>query len=512
MRPNPAKISPDFGPRLLASLSLFLSTLLVYLRTLAPGVYGFDSAELATGVFSQGVVHPPGFPLYLLMGKLFTFLPLRDVAYRLNLMSAVFASLTAVILFWTIENVIQHRFAAWCAALLFAFSNYFWQMALVAEVYTPLTAFLVGDLLLVSLWRKTGLTKYLLVFSFLYGLTLTMHTSGILFAPAFAWLILSTPLWKKSHWPLVGVMFILFLTGLTPYLYLSLRAVTHPAIDYSRIYSGVDLTTPAGLWWMVSGQAYSFFVFGYSWNEVPAELLRFASYLWRNYLGIGVILGLTGIPWLWRKSPSWVIGLLLAFAANVVFFANYRVMDKDTMFLPAYMIWAVFVAGGFAAVNALLKRHQTRGLFDVWTGRMVRALPVLFVLLAVGLNWRWVDMSQSNGYALFAGDMMSETSPDSMIIASWSSAVVLEYYQVVEGQRPDLVIFNRSRFRAARYYELWRQGVARNTILAKIDSEEVDLINQYMKERTMYAVEYDPVLAQKFEYLPKGLGFRLATQ
>jgi hypothetical protein len=506
-----SKILPGFGSRLLAGGSLFLLTFLVYLRTLAPGVYGFDSAELATGVFSQGVVHPPGYPLYLLIGKLFTFLPFRDVAYRLNLMSAVFASVTVLILYWTIENIVQNSFAAWAAAFLFAFSNYFWQMALVAEVYTPLTAFLAADLLLVSLWRKTGFTRYLLAFSFLYGLTLTMHTSGILLAPAFTWLILKTPLWKKSYWSLVGVMFVLFLTGLSPYFYLSLRAAIHPAIDYSRIYS-VDLTTPSGLWWMVSGQAYSFFVFGYSLNDIPAELLRFASYLWRNYLGLGVILGLVGIHWLWRKSPDWLIGLLLAFAANALFFVNYRVMDKDTMFLPAYVVWAVFVAGGFTAADSLLKRFRARGLVDARMGKLAGTLPILFILLGLGLNWRWVDMSQTDGYSLFAREMMSETAPDSMIIASWSSAVVLEYYQVVDGQRPDLVIFNRSRYRVARYYEFWRRGVPNNAILAKVNSEEVELIDQYIKERTMYAVEYDPVLAQKFEYLPESLGFRLASQ
>jgi len=150
-------------------------------------------------------------------------------------MSAVFASLTVVLLYHAISNIIQNRFAAWFAAMLFAVSNYFWQMALIAEVYTLNTAFLAGDLLLLSLWRKRGSRRYLLAFSFLYGLTLTMHTSGILFAPAFAWLILRTPHWKKSHWPLVGVMFILFLVGLTPNAYLSLRAsaslrLTIPAV------------------------------------------------------------------------------------------------------------------------------------------------------------------------------------------------------------------------------------------------------------------------------------------
>ena len=144
-------------------------------------------------------------------------------------------------------------------------------MALIAEVYTPFTAFLAGDLLLLSLWRKKGSRKYLLAFSFLYGLTLTMHTSGILFAPAFAWLVLSTPQWKRLYWLLVGPMFLLFLAGLTPFAYLVLRASAQPIIDYSRIYSGIDLTTLSGLWWFISGKAYRFFAFAYTWQEIPAE-------------------------------------------------------------------------------------------------------------------------------------------------------------------------------------------------------------------------------------------------
>ena len=287
-----------------AGISLFLLTFLVYLKTLAPGVYGFDSAELATGVFTQGIVHPPGYPLYLLIGKLFTFLPLRDVAYRLNLMSAFFASLTVLLLYLAINNILENRFAAWAAACLFALSNYFWQMALVAEVYAPFTAFLAGDLLILSLWRKTGHRTYLMAFSLLYGLTLTAHTSGILFAPAFAWLVLSTPYWKRSHWLLVGPMFLLFLVGLTPFAYLSLRARAHPAIDYSHVYPGIDLTTLSGLWWMISGRAYDFFAFAYTWGELPGELSRFGSNLWRNYLGVGVILGLIGIVWSWRRSSD----------------------------------------------------------------------------------------------------------------------------------------------------------------------------------------------------------------
>jgi len=71
----------------------------VYLLTLAPGVYGFDSAELSTGVHLLGIVHPSGYPLYLIVGKLFSYLPIKDLAYRLNIMSAFFGALTVYMLF-----------------------------------------------------------------------------------------------------------------------------------------------------------------------------------------------------------------------------------------------------------------------------------------------------------------------------------------------------------------------------------------------------------------------------
>ncbi len=281
-------------------------------------------------------------------------------------------------------------------------------------------------------------------------------------------------------------------------------------MDYSRIYSGIDLTTLSGLWWLISGKAIQFFAFAYTWQEIPGELLRFASYLWRNYLGIGVILGIAGIAWLWRKSSAWTIGLLLMFAANAFFYVNYRVMDKDTMFLPAYAVWAVFIAGGFAAVDNLIGKIIDRGYLEPWLMSIIRVLPIMFILAGLTLNWRWVDMSKADNYALFTEDMMAGAAPESVIIAPWSSAVVLEYYQVVEGRRPDLLITNSSRENVARYYELWLQGISSNEILAKIKSEEIDLIDQYIEYRTVYAVEYDPELAQKFEYLPEGSVFKLA--
>jgi hypothetical protein len=85
------RLLADPVPRLLIT---FLAPFLLYLLTLAPTIYNLDSAELATAVATNGIVRATGYPLYLLLGKLFVLLPVGDVGYRLNLFSAVCGALT----------------------------------------------------------------------------------------------------------------------------------------------------------------------------------------------------------------------------------------------------------------------------------------------------------------------------------------------------------------------------------------------------------------------------------
>jgi len=122
----------------------------VYLLTLAPTVYRLDSAELSAAAFNLGVPHATGYPLYLLLGKAFTYLPIGDVGYRLNLMSAVFAAGAVVIVYQLSFLVTKRVVTSFAVACSLGFSYYFWVSAVVAEVYT-LHVFL------------TGLTIYLLM-------------------------------------------------------------------------------------------------------------------------------------------------------------------------------------------------------------------------------------------------------------------------------------------------------------------------------------------------------------
>ena len=88
--------------------------LLIYGRTLYPGVAGGDSGELIITAYGLGVAHPPGYPLYTLLGHVITWLPVGSIAWRVNLLSAILDAIAAGLLFrltWRMSKDV------WAAAL-----------------------------------------------------------------------------------------------------------------------------------------------------------------------------------------------------------------------------------------------------------------------------------------------------------------------------------------------------------------------------------------------------------
>ena len=74
---------------------IFLFSLIftIYLSALCPTVYMGDSGLFAVASYSLGTAHPPGYPLFILMGKMLSFLPFGSIAYKVNLASALFGAL-----------------------------------------------------------------------------------------------------------------------------------------------------------------------------------------------------------------------------------------------------------------------------------------------------------------------------------------------------------------------------------------------------------------------------------
>jgi hypothetical protein len=198
-----------------AALLILASNLTVYLLTLAPTVGFIDSGELAVVCKSLGIAHPTGYPLYILLGRLFCLLPLNGTIFRLNLMSLVFTCFANTILFFTLLTLGQ-RFSkkkdgfsniriwsAFLACLMFSFTPTLWSQATSNEVYSLNVLFYSLILLLVLLWRNcpkiSKAERILCLLVFAYGLSFGNHMSTILLLPALFFILVSTSFFPSDH-------------------------------------------------------------------------------------------------------------------------------------------------------------------------------------------------------------------------------------------------------------------------------------------------------------------------
>src|SRR5918999_1675542 len=154
---------------------------ILYIGTVAPTVlpYGapdtLDSPMLQAEVTVLGVGHPTGYPTYVMLTHLFTYLPFGDPAYRTNLASAVYAAI-AVLLIYVAGMLLSRRMAAAAAAaFVFGLGTSFWSVAVITEVYDLNVLLIMLVLIALLLWRERRRDRYLMLAAFLMGFALTDH-------------------------------------------------------------------------------------------------------------------------------------------------------------------------------------------------------------------------------------------------------------------------------------------------------------------------------------------------
>ena len=173
--------------------------LVIYGRTVAPGLLPGDGGEFQTLVYLLGNTHPTGYPVYLALARLFALMPLGELAYRVNLFSAVMGALTVSGVYLCGKLLTGYRAISAAGALTLAVSATLWSQSLIAEVYTAGAAFLVFILLALLWWDMTNSTWALFAAGLLGGLSIGVHMSVALLAPA---VLLFLLLHRDRGWPM----------------------------------------------------------------------------------------------------------------------------------------------------------------------------------------------------------------------------------------------------------------------------------------------------------------------
>ncbi|MFC2023400.1 DUF2723 domain-containing protein [Chloroflexota bacterium] len=440
-----------YRPDVWAGLVLWVGVFAVYVLTLAPGALGGDPGELQFVPHILSLPHPTGTPLYVLLGKLWSALPLgSSVAWRMNLLAAVSASLAVLVVFRTVFFQVERVVPALAAALALAFGLTFWEQALMADKYA-FNALMVALVLYLALrWgtRKSPRTLNLLALT--YGLSLAHHRTMVLFAPAllgYVWWHERGSLWRDGRRLLR--LALLCLCPLLLYLYLPWAA--------SR-------NLPPGTWQPQSWQEWLDYFLDRAYLESvgidrPAQSARIFFYLQTlvtDFTWPGALVGVVGL--LAQLRRRWVDGLFLLvnFAVQAFLACNYDVPRHWVFFLPSFLIFTLWVGEGFGVVwlgaEWLRSRRRKAGIAAILVLAVVmlgvplapflqRYRPLRENHLGAGTLDIWRQALKEGHAADRLGSAIADVERDAVIVCDWEQATPLWYYQQVEGLQGDVRIF-----------------------------------------------------------------------
>jgi Tfp pilus assembly protein PilF len=454
-----------FG-RFLPALFVFIVAFGVYVYTLCPTVYWDDAGELIVACYTLGIPHPPGHPLYAIIGKLFTLVPLGSPAFRVNLMSAFFGALTCVMLFQVVRELIRAEeqirayadFAGVSAALCAAFSVSLWDQSVVAETTTLHSFFMMAVTLLAfridaTASGDTSLTRRLLALSFIFGLSFTNHVAGLFFVPSLAFILihrLRLGVFRPSR---LLAMLLLFALGLLVYLYLPVRSRFDPPIDWG------NPETMNNFLWVVTARQYS----SNLWR-VPSlvAFLRGLSDVLKTFLSdltwLGCAFALVGALRLWRaRKPVLVYGIIVML---ILFFISLNSAYISVYLVPAVLMLAIWAGFGIAFL-CHQARHVTSNLSGFRKGLLGRSSHVVAVSLVLILLFVHFPMTnkRQHVYPKEYGVSLLSPLPENAILITGSAdpLFICWYLQYCEGYRTDVKVITRNGMIRPGYLEQIRR-------------------------------------------------------
>lgn len=498
----------------------FAIALALFARTLAPGLLLSDSAEFQTLVYTLGMTHPTGYPVYLLFGRLFTLLPLGDPAWRVSLFSAFLGALAAGLLAYNLQRISANPVASLAVGLAVAVAPLFWWQAVIAELYTASALMLLVVISLLLEWQRSRRAPLLALAGLAGGLSLGIHNTVALLAPA-TLLFLLVYRASRRDWALATL-------GAAAGLLLTLAAFW--AIDLNDPPSSYFHTTffhGISAWNIAPEQSQRFFervkflvaapqfralMFADPSRQTEAGWQVYREALQANTSPVFLFLAAAGATagFFHRATRPAALLAAVGWACLTGFILNYQIGDINVFYVPTYAL-----AGLAAGLSAALLNEGLRRLARLLTPRAWLAVVLQLALglgLAAGLlypHYGRVSASWQAGRITFLREMgYASQSPypvddptlpyeravllvnylpdDALVFTNWEWLFAYLYVAHVEQGRTTM-----------DFYEVWPQtwGVTELSTL--------DFIDAALGTRPIYLdFQPDPRIRSRFEIKP----------
>ncbi len=540
----------------------FIVPFSLYVLTLAPSVTFTDSGELAAACASLGVAHPTGYPLFVMLGFLWSWLPIPvPIIFKLNLFAAFCASLASLLFFeltLLLLSAIQERYLnpskvaketkkknakskfestlvrlerenliqiALAASLLFAFSRTVWAQATAIEVYSLHLVMLTLSLYLFLRFTlaKDVQLKDALFWAFALGLGFCNHLTMILLAPAMLYLYFHRFGFTTDAFKRIALMSLPFVLGLSLYLYLPIRSAMMPEFNWGEVHRSFDK-----FFYHVSGKQYQINLFNGNWQP---QAKRFVSLLPFELALIGVALAVYGAVRLFQVQRSLAVFALLLVFGCMLYAINYNVHDVESYFLLAFLGLILLVGIGVFFLAHRRKEFARLSLF----------LP----LIAIAINFNHNDKRHDTLVLDYTKTMLEPLEPNALVLsAQWDYfCSAFWYLQRFEGYRPDIVMIEKELLRRTWYVRKVQHDFpelaakSKNDIEAFLEDLEQfesgkpynqvriqarwtamlnSLIEKNIDERPVYltldVLQTEPEVGTAYKKVPQGFALRLMKQ
>ncbi|HEY7896234.1 MAG TPA: DUF2723 domain-containing protein [Gemmatimonadaceae bacterium] len=493
----------DYKPSYLAATIAALLTFVLYLATLAPSTAMWDTSEYIASAKVLGLPHPPGNPLFVLLGHFFGLLPIPvSYAARINIMAALASAASAGFWFLITERVLARwltekwlRLAgAGTAVLIGATMFTVWNQSVVNEkVYTISLIGLAAISWIMVCWcdapddRRAD--RWLVLVAFLMGLGYTNHPAGFLPLPAVGIAVLIRRPQTLLRWRLVLVAIAALVLGLTPFAYEPIRAAYFPTINEGeptactthfewsctftalterRLADNINrkqyqkpsvldrqapFTAQVGMYWLY-----------FKWQWLRDAYDQHPG-LQNGLAALFLVLGLAGAWTHWKHDPEsfWYFAVFaLTVSLALVYYMNFKYSysqapelgnsvpreprDRDYFYLWSFSSYSVWVALGLVYLWESLAT-MAAGAKAAASSMLPRrawlaTCPVLAIAIipAIG-NWRDAPRSGQMFTRDWAVDMLNSVEPYSIIVTNGDNDTFpLWYAQEVEGVRQDVIV------------------------------------------------------------------------
>ena len=514
----------------------FVLPFAVYMVTLAPSVTFFDSGEFITAAASLGSAHSPGYPLFLMYTKPFTWLPLGNIAFRINVATAISSSSACLLVYILTTSILKNEtlledkrfnriavgFAGLAAAISFGVTPRLWLQSNHDKPY-PLLALITAIVMyLLLLWQQqyregSDRPSYIYVCTFLAGLSMAVHQTIVLMLPAWFFMIVLTDWRMLTRVKEIFLAIAFALLGFSVHLYLPLRALSNPLLNW-----GDPKTIEQFLW--------HFLRKGYP-TESP---VRNAELLWaqisafnvaREFTWVGVVLVLLGFFYLWSQNRSIVITYFISVVVFLLVIAGYLNTPPDTIFLteefftPLYLLTAVMIGIGLFTLLGYALRFSR--LPERIGALVYGSVALLFFSLPSALcAINFFENDQHNNYIAYDYASNSLRSlPQNAVMFTWgdSGAFPLWYLQGIEKLREDVDLPHTPHLVFGWYLNSMPR-VFSNSNLRKFDistfnpetalriaiSENIGIRPVYIDFSTRYSIDFT-----EFQPFQRGIVYRM---